>query len=256
MTHTTETSTVDVPAPRHSVSNKIKLAIMYVLIGGLVASALISVAAILIGEFNEIIQRTLFTTFILVSHTLILLGFISSDKESLIGRSLVPTTIFGVVLANIITSTFGIWGVWDADLSWRAFNLYALLIGSAFIASGLLSNRIAHSAVKATTYASLGLLALWTLLLVPWIFLDQSLLEEFYFRLIGAASILLATAVAVTVVMRQIIISQKPELKTTHQKQPMSGGMLATTISVGTLVAIAWFIGFFVLLINANQVGM
>jgi hypothetical protein len=253
MTNRTEESTQTTLAPVENSSKSMKLAIMYVLIGGLVLSALISVAAILIGEFNEIIQKTLFTTFIVVTHTLILLGFISNDKQALLGRSLVPTTIFGVILANIVTSTLGTWGVWDSDISWRAFSLYALLIGTAFIAAGLLRARIAHPGVTAAAYTSLGLLGLWTLLLVPWIFIDVSMLDEFYFRLVGAASILLATAVAVTIVLRQIIISQKPELKAVSTEPHLNAGMLAVIITVGVIVGIMWFVGFFAFLVSAAQ---
>ena len=65
---------------------KLRLAFLYVLIGGLILSALISVFGILIGEFNSVIQKALLTTFIFVSHSLIVLALVSADTKNQIGR--------------------------------------------------------------------------------------------------------------------------------------------------------------------------
>ena len=103
-------------------------------------------------------------------------------------------------------------------------------------------------------YTTVALLAIWTLLLTPWIFVDVELLDEFYFRLVGALTILTATALSLTAIIRRIAISQKPELKATvPAKEGYSGGMIAVLITVGSLTAFVWFIGFFVFLITAAQ---
>ena len=233
---------------------KLRLAFLYVLIGGLILSALISVFGILIGEFNSVIQKALLTTFIFVSHSLIVLALVSADTKNQIGRAILPTVILGVVLANMVTTTFGTWEIWDNEISWRALGLYTLLVGSAFLLAGVLKMRLAHPATLASVYTTVALLAIWTLLLTPWIFVDVELLDEFYFRLVGALTILTATALSLTAIIRRIAISQKPELKATvSAKEGYSGGMIAVLITVGSLTAFVWFIGFFVFLITAAQ---
>jgi hypothetical protein len=245
---------VEKTAPVDERLGKIKLAFLYILIGGLIVSALISVFAILIGEFNDVIRKALATTFIFVTHSLIILGLVSTDRHNQIGRALMPTVILGTVLANMVTMTFGTWDIWSDEISWRALALYILLIGSSFIIAGLLKLRLAHKATTAVLYTTLALIVLWTLLLVPWIFIEVDLLDQLYFRLVGAVTILAATALSVAVIVRRIAISQHPELKATvPASEPFSRSMAATIITIGTIVALAWFIGFFLFLISAAQ---
>lgn len=234
--------------------SKLKLAFLYVLIGGLVVSALISVAAILIGEFNEIVQKALFTTFVLVVYSCIALLVVLADTKNQLGRSFIPTTILALIIANMVTSTLGIWGVWDGDISWRMMNVYALLIGSAFLVSGARKLAIRHQAVQTLAYVTLGLIGLLTLVLIPWVlFYDASWLGELYYRVIGALSILTVTALIVTSIMNRIAVSQHPSLaKTSPKGKPYSGPMRAVVITVGVIVSFYWLFGFVGLLYTAS----
>lgn len=247
---TTAVQPVDTPTPARP--GKIKLAFMYVLIGGLVVSALVSIAAILVGEFNDVIQKALWTTVIFVSHSLLILTLVSADRHNQIGRSLLPTVILGVILANMVTTTFGTWDILKDDLAWRLVGVYTLLIGSSFLVTAVQKLRLRHTTTLAAAYSTLGLIGLWTLLLMPWILIDIKLLDDFYFRLVGAATILTATALAVTVIIRRIALAQTPELRDTKPaREPLSGGMLAVLITVGSLTAFVWFIGFFAFIVSA-----
>ena len=234
--------------------SKAKLAFLYVLIGGLVLSALISMYAILIGEFNDVVQKALWTTFIFVTHSLLILTIVSTDKHNQLGRSIVPTVILGTILANMVTTVLGTWEVWEDSLSWRAFALYLLLIGSSFIIAGLLKLRVAHTPTLAILYTTISLVGVWTLLLVPWIFVDVDMLDQLYFRLVGALTILTATALSIGVIIRGIALSQQPALKATRPAAEVyPGGLIAVVITIGTIVAFGWFIGFIAFLISATQ---
>ncbi len=224
---------------------KIKLAFLYTLIGGLVISAIISVVAILIGEFNDVVQKALATTFVIVLHSLLVLAIVSADKYNQLGKSLLSTTILATVVASIVTSTLGIWHLWADDASWKAFFIYLLVIGSAFIAAGIWKLRTAHKPTLALVYTSAGLLGLFTVALIPWIVLDATALTDLYFRVVAALTILGATALVVTVIVRRIAIAQDHNLLQTRPKaERISGGMLAVLITVGTFVAFAWMFGF------------
>lgn len=224
--------------------NELKLAFLYVLIGGLVIAALISISAILIGEFNSVIQKALSTTFVLVTHSLLALAIVSADTRNTLGKSVIATTILVSVVANMFTTTFGIWQIWGDGASLNAFHLYMLAIGTAFAVAAALSLRIAHQATRLLASASAGLMVLFSLLVVPWIVIDDSSsFDAFYFRAIAAAGILTATVFVITAIVNRIAIGQNAALEIkTAEKIP--GAMLAIYISIGVIVAFFWLFGF------------
>lgn len=235
--------TVD-PAHKSKLGT-LKLAFLYVLIGGLVISALISVVAILIGEFNSIISKAITTTVSLVVHSSLMLLIILADKNNQLGKSVIPTSFLVVVIANMITSSLGIWGVWGDDLSWRFVNVYAFLIGIAFMIAGLLRMRIQKQLMQTLSYTSIGLVILLGLIFTPWIlFFDASWVNEAYYRIISATAILAVTSVVITSIVNRILVSQHKELANTVPAAPKySGGMLGITISLGVITAIFWLVG-------------
>lgn len=254
---TVPVQTPEVKKPIDPKFSKIKLAFLYVLIGGLIVSALISVIAILIGQFNEVVVKALLTTFIFVTHSLIILAFVSADRNNALGRTIFPTTIFVAIVANMFTTTLGTWGVWDNDISWRAFLLYMLAIGAAFIATGALKLRVAHKTTNIAVYATVLFIALLTVVLIPWVFAPHvEWLGSFYYRVIGAITILGATTLSLSVIFNRIAVSQKPELaKHTQVKESLPGGMLAIYIVVGIIVAYAWLYGLVTLIASAATVN-
>ena len=235
---------------------KIKIAFLYVLIGGLIISALISVIAILVGQFNEVVVKALLTTFIFVTHSLLILAFVSADRHNTLGKAIFPTTIFIAIVANMFTSTLGTWGIWDNDVSWRAFLLYALAIGSAFIATGVLQLRVAHRNTNTAVYATVFFLALLTLVLIPWVLsTDSSWLGSLYYRVIGAITILGATTLSLSVIFNRIAVSQNPALvKKTQPRVDIPGGLLAIYIVIGTVVGFVWMFGLSALVLSASSV--
>lgn len=225
--------------------SRVKLGFLYVVIGGLVVSALISVVAILIGEFNSVIQKALFTTFLLVLHGCIALLIVLADKRNQIGKSLIATTILGVVIANMVTSALGVWDILPGDMSSRLVGVYALLVGTAFIIAGMLRLRLPPQATTMLAYVSCGLMALLALGLIPWIlFHDSPFLSDLYYRAIGAVGILTVTGLLITCIVNRITVAQHPEL-VAHQQKPQGyqGGMLAIVIVSGVLTAFFWLYG-------------
>jgi hypothetical protein len=236
--------------------SKLKVAFLYILIGGLVVSALISVMAILIGQFNEVVLKALLTTFIFMSHSLLIIALISADRYNTIGKALFPTTIFVTIIANMLTTTLGTWGVWNNDVSWRAFLLYMLIIGSAFIVTAALHLRTTHRNTNIAIYATVSCVSLLTIVLIPWVFAHTpSDLGSFYYRLIGALTILAATALSLSVIFNRIAVSQHPELTKINQTRvSLPGGMLAIYIVIGVIAAYAWSFGLFALIGSAASV--
>ena len=232
---------------------KLKLAFLYILIGGLVISALISVVAILIGEFNTVVQKALLTTFIFVAHSLFALAIVLADKNDRIGKSLISTTILAAVILNMLTLTIGTWDLWSNDYSWKAFFIYMLAIGSSFLLAATLKLRLAHTATNIAVYTTFGLILFLTLLIVPWLVVPGAdVLNGLYFRSIGATAILATTALSLSIIINRIAIGKNPELKKTRPTNPpVATGILAIYITIGIIVACYWIYGLTTLVFDA-----
>jgi hypothetical protein len=130
------------------------------------------------------------------------------------------------------------------------------VIGSAFVTTGALKLRIAHRNTNLAVYATAIFIALLTVILIPWVLsTTASELGSFYYRLIGAITILAATSLSLSVIFNRIAISQHPELHKSNQpKIELPSGMLAIYIVIGTIVGLAWFVGLFALIGSAAAV--
>jgi hypothetical protein len=234
---------------------KLRTAFLYVLIGGLIVSALISVIAILIGEFNDVVVKALVTTFIFVTHCLLLLAIILAYKNDRLGKSLVSTTIFITLILNMFSTTLGTWELWASDMSWKMFLIYMLVIGTSFLISGALLLRRVHKPTQLSIYVAVGFILLLTVLLAPWIlFPDADWLTGLYLRSIGAVTILTATSLSLAVIFNRIAASRKLAPMNSLSVEHMAPGILAFNISIGVITAMFWMYGLVVLISQAAVV--
>jgi hypothetical protein len=240
------------PAPTHM--SKVKLSFLYVLIGGLVASALTAIIALLIGEFNEAIQRAMLTIFIFFTHILFILAVIWADKANQVGKTLLPTTIVILALANMITTTLATWDILTAETAWRSLGLYFLVLATVFTGIGILKLRIQQKIVSYLTYISAGLLVVMTVLLTPWVLGFGEVLDPAYFRGVGALAILISTVFLVAVIFRGIAVSRPGYVKpAVHQSTRVSGGLLSIYITLGVITAIVMCAGFTSFIVSAVE---
>ncbi|MFZ1301300.1 MAG: hypothetical protein WAQ27_01825 [Candidatus Microsaccharimonas sp.] len=243
---------VEVPPPTRL--GKLKLAFLYVLIGGLAASALVSIVALLIGSFNSEIQKSLLTIFVFFSHSLFILALLWSDKNNDVGRSVLPTAIFVLALANMVTTTLSTWEIISAETAWRALGLYMLTIGAVFVITGTLKLRINQQATKVILYATVATISALVLALAPWVLEVVSEFSPLYYRIVAALSILGSTLFIIALIIRGIALAHNPELAATKPvAKPIPGGLLAIYITVGTIAAIVWCSGFAGFIISAVQ---
>jgi hypothetical protein len=224
--------------------SKLKLAFLYVLIGGLAASALIAIVALLVGSFNSEIQKSLLTIFVFFSHSLLILGLLWADKKNEVGRAVLPTSIFVLTLANMITTTLATWEIISNETAWRALGLYFLIIGAVFIITGILKLRIKHRATSLGIYITVGAIAAFVIALVPWVLQVFSTFDPFYYRVIAALSIFSSTAFIIAMIVRGIALNRHSELATTKPAfKPIPVGLLTIYIIVGTVASMVWCAG-------------
>lgn len=199
---------------------------LYVLIGGVVISAIISIVAILIGEVNDYISRALLTTLSMVVHAMIALAFMSvTTKQRTTGQELVINTLFGITIASFFTSTLGIWRVVAGDTVLDFYQLYFYAIIAVFIVQMLLSVNTIDKITNRLMQTSVGLVVLLWLYLIPSVF-DNSYPKswpEIYYRGIAAIGIALGTVLILVTIFHRLYLTKHPEAKAVAG--PKAGGM-------------------------------
>jgi hypothetical protein len=219
---------------------------LYVLIGGVVISALISIVAILIGEINDYIARALFTTLSMVVHAMIALAFISTaSTQRTTGQEIVINTMFSVVVASFFTSTLGIWKVINGDTVVDFYQLYLYALIAALVVQVLLSIRAIDGITKGLVRASVGVTVFLWLYLIPSVFDDAypKAWPELYYRGIAAIGILLGTILILVTIFHRLYLAKHPEVRASST--PKAGGgmpvwLIVLICVVGAPVVLGW----------------
>jgi hypothetical protein len=220
----------------------VKKYVMYVLIGGLILSALISIIAVLTGEFGDTIGRAFGTTFTIMIHSLVGLLFLSVKRSRSLSSSIIINTVFTIVIASMITSIFGVWDILTDELVGDLYSTYFLALIAALIIAGLVSAHVKDKIVGTMAWSASGTVAVAFTSLLPWIFVQySSMLPEFYFRVVAALFILAATVTILTVIFDRLFMIKHPEAKAPANPNAMP---LWVKILLGFLVFIfgGWII--------------
>lgn len=192
----------------------VKKYIMYVLIGGLVLSALISIIAVLAGEFGDTVGRAFGTTLTIMVHSLLGLLFLSVKRSRTLSSAIIVNTVFTLVVASMMTSILGIWDILSEQLVGDLYSTYFLTVIAALIIAGLVSTHTKDKVVGAVAWTGSGTVAVAFVSLLPWIFTDlPSLLPEFYFRVVAALFILAATTTILAIIFDRLYVLKHPEPK-------------------------------------------
>lgn len=196
---------------------------LFALIGSLVASALVGIAAVLLGEFNETLMRALLTLGTVMMHSLIGLAFIwDGDRQKNLERlAFFINTLFLLIVISFIVSILGIWKVVPArsipDL-YQAF----FVVGFAALHGDILSKALRKETYMDTIiYVNYLFMAVVVLMLMPVIFIDNisKIFDEMYFRLLGAAGIIDGTLSLLTIIFYKLYMNKHPE-----ERNALAGG--------------------------------
>ena len=192
---------------------------LFNLIGGLIISALIAVVTILIGNFNEVSARVLFTLGMVIMHSLISLVFIwDNDHQNTFERLAFFINIsFLLIVTSFITSIFGIWKIIPAETVWDLYRTYFIL-GFASLHGDILSK-----ALKKENYMDVIIninylfMVIVVLMLQPVIFIDNTskILGEMFFRILGAAGIIDGTLSILTIIFYKLYMHKHPKEQNT-----------------------------------------
>jgi hypothetical protein len=176
---------------------QLKKFFLYVLVGSLIISAVTGVIIVLIGDFNEISAKVLYTLLMVVVHSIISLSFIwkNSKKNPEDTLGFFHNVLFFLIVLSFITSIFGIWRIIDGDNVWKYYRVYIVLAISSLHANILSKALHKENLMDKIIYANFVFVALVAVLSFPVIFIHDSIivLGEFYYRLWAAVGIIDAT---------------------------------------------------------------
>lgn len=233
---------------KKSVANDLKKAFLFVLVGGLVISAVIAVIAVLIGEFNEMTWRALGTTMSIVFHALAGLLFYSmssgTDDKNL--NEVYINTIMGIVVASFATSVFSLWEVLTGPIVGDLYAVYFYTFVFSTLAKILYAVSRADKVTKALSNTSLGFTALMYTMVLPPLFYDYpNELPDVYYRILAAVAIVLGTTSVLTAIYNRLYLNKHPELTkkdATHGTSPLTV-VLYIVIGIFAIPMLFWLFG-------------
>ncbi len=195
------------------------------LIGSLVVSALIAVVTVLIGEFNEILGRVLLTLLTATVHSLISLVFIWDDerKKTFERLAFFINILFGLIVVSFITSIFEIWKIISSETVSHLYQTY-VIIGFASLHGDILSKTLRKEKyIDIIVYVNYVVMAIVAFMLQPLIYIENvtSVLNEMYFRILGAVGIIDGTLSILTIIFYKLYIHKHPKIH--NQLGPKKG---------------------------------
>jgi hypothetical protein len=185
------------------------------LIGCLVVAAALAVVTVIIGHFNDIFAKALFTILLVALHCLISFGFIvNNEKEETFENLTFFTNVtFFIIVLSFITSILGVWTLLSGALVAKLYALYFVLLFATLHGETLSKTTGKQKNIDTTVSVNYFFMAIVVLMLLPVIFLnDNSSLPSIYYRSLAAAGIIDATLTLIAVILHKLYVQKHPTL--------------------------------------------
>ncbi len=192
-----------------------KLAINTMIVS-LIGSAAVAVLAVLIGSFNDIVGKALFTLLIVALHALVSLGFLDSrtkigDTEDL---KFFTNTIFILIVLSFLTAVFGIWELLPGEIVVKLYGTYFIAAFATLHGEMLHKTTGLDAKINNIVYGNYVMMTLVITLLLPLLWLaSHAEFPDFYYRLLSAAAIVDATLTILAVILHKLYLQKHPALK-------------------------------------------
>ena len=230
---------------------KIKKYLIYALVGCLIASALVAVYAVLFKSFNDVTGKIFLTLLTAFIHSLVSLLFIWNDERSKnINRlTFAINTIFVIVILSFITNLFGIWDLIKGETIAKLYLTYIILFFSALHMDILSKASSKEKYIDYIVFANYIFIALVVLMLQPIIYIknSQTVLGEFYYRVLGATGIIDATLSILTIIFYRLYMHKHPELQI-QKEDTVKGGFSIFRVLFWIIMTPFILIAFFALI--------
>ncbi len=196
---------------------KTKRIFLQILIGCLIAAALLSVVTVLVGRFDEVFVKAIVTLVLIAVHSLVGLGFIVNNEKQKTAEnfSLSTNATFAIIVLSFITSLLGLWGVLGGGLVGELYLLYLVLLFAVLHAEVLAKTLNKEAYLDRIVYANYIFMAGVILMLVPVIFVDNGgdILGDVYYRLLAALGIIDATLTLLAIILHRLYLQKHPSVQ-------------------------------------------
>jgi hypothetical protein len=218
-------------------SAQLKSIFLKVLIGCLIAAAVVAVIAILAGGLGDIGSNALGTIVVVAIHALLALGFLNLDgtRDEAGELKVFTNVVFGILVLSFITAIFSIWDVISGDTTGKIYLCYGVLI-VAVLHGEVLARTLNHqNSTDNTVYANFVTMALVVVMLWLWILSPELVhaLDPFFLRILAAAAVIDGTLTMTAIILDRLYLSKHPELITPTSvvtKTPHKGPSLLVII--------------------------
>lgn len=192
--------------------SKLKKVFLYTLIGSLIVSALVAVVTVLVGDFNKVTARVLFTLVMVIVHSLLSLGFSwNIQRKQLLRRfNLFSNTIFFLLVLSFLTSIFGIWKIISPSVVADVYQTYFIVAFAALHADVLTKALKKQRYLDYIIQANYIFMAVVIALLQIFIYGDPG---ELLMRILAACGIIDGTLTLLVIIFYRLYIAKHPQAR-------------------------------------------
>lgn len=194
---------------------------LFNLVGSLILAALIAVVTVLIGEFNEVSSRVLWTLVMVVIHSLVSLAFIWNDeKQNTFDKwSFFAGTMFLLIIASFIISIFGIWDIISEEIVRELYLTFFVLAFAALHGEVLAKALNRENYLDMVVYINYFFMAVVVLMLQPMIYVDNAaaVLGEMFYRILAAVAIIDGTLSILAIIFYKLYMHKHPRIEDPYQ---------------------------------------
>lgn len=208
-------------------SNLIKL-----MLGCLVAAAVVAIVTVLIGQFNDTTGRSLGTVFSALFHIAIVFGLVSmaSSKAEISPKTtdFVINSSIVIAVLSFFTSTFSIWGALSGDFALKLYTTYVVALFVLLHVKTLIDVQAVYQKVRPYVYANYVFIAVVACMILGVVYATNGsdLLQGFYGRLLAASAIVDVTLSVIVAGMHRLYLQQHPEITVNQPARAHSGSRI------------------------------
>ena len=193
---------------------KIKSLFLKSLIVCVAAAALLAVVTVIIGHFNSLFFKALFTIMIVAIHSLISFGFIVNNEKKRTFDDLVFFTnaTFVIIILSFVTSILGIWKLISLNLVRELYSEYFVFLFATLHAEVLFKTLGKQKIIDSIVRVNYIFMVIVVLMLIPVIFFINGNLPSIYYRLLAAAGIIDATLTLIAVIQTKLYFQKNPQI--------------------------------------------
>ncbi len=231
----------------------IKKALYAILIGSVLATGLIGVTAVIAGELNSVLWKSLLIVLISSIHALAGVGLISILQKEHKSEDLyfpwVVNASFIILMSSYFITVLWVWGIVDSRIAINSYQAFFVVLFAVFHAEVLFQLKGTKSISQTLVYVNTVLIAIVASMLIMLIYSGGDILTELYSRTLAALAIIDTTLTLIILIVNRMLAEKTPV------KLDANGQPLPKKQSKDTSIIIIFIVMLFIILRLIFQFG-